>query len=212
MNKIIDGIGWGCGAALVSSAIALTGSWTLLGMSWLIPNNHMPDAVEDAARRLAATSVLVGSISALGLVTAVAKSEEERLHELMQEKMKIIYSQASEINRLKWCHKIEFQSAVEVRDNEIKNRGITIRELRIKLSEGQQPEIQQLQSQLVHKQQQIDDWLDWWSSVRNAEPEYEIAGCRGCKHYEGSNYQGNFFVCAMYPYGQKGCEDWDGQL
>lgn len=39
--------------------------------------------------------------------------------------------------------------------------------------------------------------------------QYCIASCRGCKHLVGELVSGSYLVCAMHPYGQKKCLDWE---
>ncbi|WP_088893356.1 hypothetical protein [Leptolyngbya ohadii] len=36
--------------------------------------------------------------------------------------------------------------------------------------------------------------------------------CRGCRHYHGRSYHGNFLICGMHPYGveTETCGDWEG--
>ena len=43
------------------------------------------------------------------------------------------------------------------------------------------------------------------SNTKDQKP----SACLYCSHYNGSNYGGNFLVCAMHPKGPKGdkCED-----
>lgn len=78
-DSLSNSIGWGCANALQISALALTGSCTLLGMSALIPNNHMPQSIEDAARRLADASVVVGTCRVLIWTFTKWNLEEHRL-------------------------------------------------------------------------------------------------------------------------------------
>lgn len=37
--------------------------------------------------------------------------------------------------------------------------------------------------------------------------------CRGCRHYHGRTYNGNFLVCGMHPYGveTETCSDWESK-
>ena len=39
--------------------------------------------------------------------------------------------------------------------------------------------------------------------------EYCLASCKGCKHLVGEVASCAYIVCAMYPYGQKDCDDWE---
>lgn len=65
-SSLSNSIGWGCTAALTVSALALAGSCTLLGMSWLIKDNHAPKGVEDTARRVAQTAFLSKRVISCG--------------------------------------------------------------------------------------------------------------------------------------------------
>jgi len=39
--------------------------------------------------------------------------------------------------------------------------------------------------------------------------EYCLASCKGCKHLVGEVASCTYMVCAMHPYGQKDCDDWE---
>ena len=39
--------------------------------------------------------------------------------------------------------------------------------------------------------------------------EYCLASCKGCKHLVGEVASCTYMVCAMHPYGQKNCDDWE---
>ena len=39
--------------------------------------------------------------------------------------------------------------------------------------------------------------------------KYCVASCRGCKHLVGELVSGSYMVCAMHPYGQNNCLDWE---
>jgi hypothetical protein len=39
--------------------------------------------------------------------------------------------------------------------------------------------------------------------------EYCLASCKGCKHLVGEVASCTYMVCAMHPYGQKNCNDWE---
>jgi hypothetical protein len=39
--------------------------------------------------------------------------------------------------------------------------------------------------------------------------EYCLASCKGCKHLVGEVASCAYMVCAMHPYGQKDCNDWE---
>lgn len=43
-------------------------------------------------------------------------------------------------------------------------------------------------------------------------PPMPIA-CRGCRHYHGRSYHGNFLVCGIHPYGveTETCSDWESK-
>lgn len=207
--KIAEGIGWGCTAALISSAIALTGSCTIKGMSWIIKDNHMPSFIEEGAERVAKTALIVSGLSVVGGILAGAIAENERLYKVVGKQQQTIRSQADQLRQtnLNWeLARVSAQAGLEARDKEISRRGVTIRELRQKL---EKPETIKLRTELQQARSDLDLWEIWWDETRCLAPEYNTVGCRGCKHFDGSKYGGNMFVCALHPYGQRNCEDWE---
>ena len=62
----------------------------------------------------------------------------------------------------------------------------------------------------------LEDFPDWdqfdIDEPIQAKPNpQKHPACVGCRNYHGHNYGGNFFVCAMYPYGYDNdqCPDWE---
>ncbi|HEY9634839.1 MAG TPA: hypothetical protein V6D14_15660 [Coleofasciculaceae cyanobacterium] len=39
--------------------------------------------------------------------------------------------------------------------------------------------------------------------------EYYLASCKGCKHLVEKIAPCTYMICAMHPYGQKNCDDWE---
>lgn len=138
----------------------------------------------------------------MGGIIAGAISESERFDKLLAERQSVIYSLFQQIKELeikqeaysKTVPELKYWAAVKARDEEISRRGNTIKELR---------------QELKRNQELLENWETWWDSIYNLAPEYEVIGCRGCKYFDGSKHEGNLFVCAMHPYGQKNCGDWE---
>ncbi len=72
-----------------------------------------------------------------------------------------------------------------------------------------------IERQLTSKDQKLDPDEDerdrkWEQLVEELwGTQYCIASCRGCKHLIGEEISENYMICAMHPYGQKNCLDWE---
>ncbi|HEY9612116.1 hypothetical protein [Allocoleopsis sp.] len=73
--------------------------------------------------------------------------------------------------------------------------------------------IARLTEALEFKNQALEEWEEWEELVRQlwGGIEYCVTSCRGCKHLDASSHEEKYFICAIHPYGQRDCEDWESR-
>lgn len=181
-------IGLACSRVLALSSCTLIGSLIVSGA--VVVAGEFP--AFKAPHRVAKMSAFLMGASAAGCILgawmtgAIGKDEREELkQEWQQREQTTITKEFILAEKQKWA-------PVEARDREIFRRGQKIRELH---------------QQLEVAQGKITDWEDWWETAQSLDTKYEVWGCKGCKNFHGSDNGGNFFVCAIHPYGQRNCED-----
>jgi hypothetical protein len=184
-------IGFACARVLALSSFSLISSLIVSGSLAVVGGFPL---IEAPAHRVAKMSVILIGTSAAGCILgawmtgAIGKNktevfQETTLSELATKKDTVaLFVQAE---KEKWA-------PVEARDKEIFRRGQLIRELR---------------QQLKDREQELEAWEDWFDLVHRLDECYEVFGCKGCRYFVGSQDGGNFFVCAMHPYGKRCCED-----
>lgn len=178
-------IGLACAKVLMLSSTTLFGSLIVAGAVAVV--GDFP--AFKAPHRVAKMSAILMGASAAGCILgawmseAIGKEDEPRKPEIRAQ----ITQGFIEAEKAKW-------EPVKVRDDEIRRRGQKIREL---------------YQQLEHRNQEIQEWEDWWETAQSLDVKYDIFGCKDCKYFDGSDNGGNFFVCAMHPYGIRNCEDKD---
>ena len=64
-----------------------------------------------------------------------------------------------------------------------------------------------MRQQLKERDKQLEAWEEWLNLTNQLDERYEVFGCKKCRYFVGSEDGGNFFVCAMHPYGKRCCED-----
>ncbi len=150
--------------------------------------------IEAPAYRVAKMSVILIGTSAAGCILgawmtgAIGKNKTEVFQETNNNELatkKDTVALFVQAEKEKWA-------PVEARDKEIFRWGQLIRELR---------------QQLKDREQELEAWEEWLDLVHRLDKGYEVFGCKGCRYFVGSEDGGNFFVCAMHPYGKRCCED-----
>ena len=49
--------------------------------------------------------------------------------------------------------------------------------------------------------------LVWFQEIKSLSQA--PFGCRTCVNFQGESYNGNLFICAIHPYGQENCQDYE---
>ncbi len=182
-------IGFACARVFALSTISLVGTTMIAGIVSLAGDFPL---IEAPIHRVAKTSAGLMGLSMAGcflgawMTGAIGKDEAEESKLSEVETLNREWRQKYELARDFSQAEIEMgRSAIEARDNEISRFLREIHKLTLKLYE----------------------WERWMETCESVGEKYDVFGCKDCQHFVGSGDGGNFFVCAMHPYGKRNCRD-----
>ena len=188
-------IGFACARVLALSSFSLISSLIVSGSIAVAGGFPL---IEAPAHRVAKMSAILMGASAAGCILgawmtgAIGKNDDEKLTEIVTNELAITKDELTELRSQLRESEMRRIDAIDARDKEIWHRGDLLREVR---------------QQLKERDKQLEAWEEWLDLTNQLDERYEVFGCKKCRYFVGSEDGGNFFVCAMHPYGKRCCED-----
>ncbi len=205
---------WGNGirlsytAALKISTIAFMGAAALQ----LLNTFGYASELEQPARRVMWMSLLVGGATVLAgaIAGSLCADQESSLYTQIIEQDQKLKRIERENQSLKEQIK-HIDTKLEAEPKERSNREDRLKDKQDKI-EALEYKNARLIEVLAFKNQSLEEWEEWEELVKQLWGiEYCVTSCRGCKHLDGSSHENKYFICAIHPYGQRDCEDWESR-